>query len=115
MGAKFDFKSLEQPLEVDWPVSVQVPQDGGTFEAQTFTARFRLMGKAETDAMLEKIRAGEITDPYAWINAFWLGLGKGEAETLSTAMREEMLGRTYVREAIVAAYQTCARTAPAKN
>lgn len=115
MGAKFDFKSLGQPLEVDWPVVVQTPQDGGTFEPQTFTARFRIMGKAEADAMVAQIRAGEITDPYAWINAFWVGLGRDEAETLSQDLREEMLSRPYVREAIVSAYQTCARTAPTKN
>ena len=115
MGAKFDFKSLEQPLEVDWPVSVQVPQDGGTFEAQTFTARFKILGKAEAEEMVAEIQKGAAVDPFAWINSFWVGLGGREDETLSSAMREEMLSRGYIREAIVAAYRDCARVSPTKN
>ncbi|MDP1617493.1 hypothetical protein [Phenylobacterium sp.] len=115
MGAKFDFKSLGQPLEVDWPVVVKTPQDGGTFEEATFTGRFRILGKAEVEAMMEELNGGLVKDPYAWINAYWIGLGKDESETLTAEMREEMLSRNYIREGIIAAYQACARTAPTKN
>lgn len=114
MGAKFDFKSLGEPLEVDWPVVVQTPKDGGGFEPQTFSARFRILGKKEAEAVVDQVREGP-PDPFAWINSFWVGLGRDEAETLTAAMREEMLSRAYIREAILAAYRDCARGAPTKN
>ena len=34
MSLKFDFKTLEQPFEADWPVLVPVPQDGGGVQEQ---------------------------------------------------------------------------------
>ena len=34
MSVKFDFKTLKTGFEADWPVTVNVPQDGGTVEKQ---------------------------------------------------------------------------------
>jgi hypothetical protein len=40
---------LSMVKEVDWPVTVTIPQDGGAVMKATFTARFRLITQAEAD------------------------------------------------------------------
>jgi hypothetical protein len=108
MTAKFDFNTLKTGLEADWPVTVGVPQDGGTVAKQEFTARFKTLTKDEDKA------AQEDGDPDAWINAFWLGAGKTEAP-IDAETRKLMLERSYVRQGIVAAYIQFSQGVAAKN
>lgn len=107
MTLKFDFKSLGQPFEADWPVTVQVPQDGGTVQEQTFDVRFRTLTKAELaqvetaeDSPTEKLR---------------LALVDVKGETFSPELREDMLGTPYVFLGLLRAYTTFLLGQPAKN
>jgi hypothetical protein len=45
---------LNETHEYDWPVEVEVPQDGGSFARQRFTARFRVLGRAAVQAALDE-------------------------------------------------------------
>lgn len=65
MSAKFNFSTLETGFEALWPVTVKVPQDGGTIEVQTFTARLRALSKDDAKAAIAS------DDPFA---AYKLGI-----------------------------------------
>ncbi|HEY3697670.1 hypothetical protein [Phenylobacterium sp.] len=115
MAVKFDFKSLEQPFEVDWPVTVSEPQDGGTVKESVFTARIRLLTPEETESLNRKV-VGEDgpADINAWLNGMWIGLGAEEGE-LTSELRGLLLSRQYVRSALQKAYYEAAAGAPSKN
>lgn len=108
MSVKFDFKTLGQPFERDWPVKVMVPQDGGGFEEQTFLARFRLLEPADFE---ESAAAKE--DEEGLMRRFFVGLGDG------VPLTDEMLGKMraapYVARAIFKAWNEFQTGAPAKN
>jgi hypothetical protein len=109
MTAKFDFGSLGQPFEATWPVRVPVPQDGGTVVTQEFLARFRLLSSQQE----EEAKTSE--DPDAFFRAFWIGLGGEAAEEFTPDLVALMLGRVYVRRALLNAYYEFVSGTPAKN
>ncbi|WP_161495026.1 hypothetical protein [Caulobacter sp. BP25] len=109
MSVKFDFKSLDEAFECAWPVSIPVPQPGGTVQIQEITAVFKILPEDEAKAASEAI-TGE--NPWAWINAWWVGL---EGEELTEELRLKMLRRVYVRTALINAYQNFVQGIPAKN
>lgn len=113
MAVKFDFKTLGQPTVVDWPVTVFEPKDGGVVEKSTFMARFKVLTDTE-QAELQEAAAKPGGDPYTWINAFFVGLGKGE-EPLDDETRTLMLGLAWMRTPLVRAYLDCQAGSPAKN
>lgn len=112
MSVKFDFKTLQTGFEADWPVIVKVPQDGGTFEDQTFMARFRALPEEEREEAQKKINSGEDVD--AWVNGFFVGLGREEGE-LTPELRKLMVGDPIVRQGIVNAYVKFTQGIAAKN
>lgn len=109
MKAKFDFASLDQPFEADWPVTVNVPQDGGTVIAQEFMARFRLLDQAALDA----VKAS--ADGDAFPRAFWIGFGSGEDTVFTPELFHAVMQRQYTRAGLVAAYYEFVTGSPAKN
>lgn len=109
MSVKFDFKSLDEAFVCAWPVSIPVPQPGGTVQAQEITALFKVLPEEEARTASEAITAD---NPWAWINAWWVGL---EDEELTDALRRKMLQRPYVRTALTNAYQNFVQGIPAKN
>jgi hypothetical protein len=111
MTAKFDFGALERPFERDWPVTAQVPLDGGGFEPQTFMARFRMLSETEVKDIIA--RPGfELAD---FARAYFIGLGKGETAEFSPEIRERMLERVHVREGLDTAYKEFTSGGAAKN
>ena len=42
---------LEQPKSVKWPVTVNIPQDGGTIKKKIFNAEFTLLDQDEFNAI----------------------------------------------------------------
>lgn len=109
MSAKFNFGGLDKPFEADWPVSIPVPQDGGTVELQTIMARFRLLSPAELEAVKET------RDDDAFLKAFWIGFGKGEDEPFTEGTVNKMLGFQFIRQAFLTAYFAFASGSPVKN
>lgn len=99
MALKFDFKGLGEVFEADWPVTVPVPQDGGSVEDQIFTARFRLLDQETANGLMN----GEDAD--AWINSFFVGLPGEQIPEGSTFedVRKLMLARPYIRIALIKA------------
>lgn len=113
MAVKFDFKTLGQPTVVDWPVTVFEPKDGGKVEEQTFMARFKVLTDLE-QADLQEAATSAGGDPYAWINGFFVGSGKGE-DTLDEATKALMVSVPWIRQGLVKAYLNCASGVAAKN
>lgn len=109
MSVKFDFKTLETGFEAVWPVSVNVPQDGGAIEVQTFDMVFRTLTAEEHDA------AQKSSDPDAWPNAFMVRLAGDNAQELTPEFRKQLLGRAYVRQGIITSYVQFSQGIAAKN
>ena len=109
MPVKFDIRSLDEAFECAWPVTIPVPQPGGTIEPQEITAIFKLLPPDEAKTAAE---ATTNDNPWAWINAWWAGL---DGEELTDALRTKMLSRPYVRTALTNAYQNFVQGIPAKN
>lgn len=107
MSVKFDFSALETGFEALWPVEVKVPQDGGTFQTQTFTARLRHVPVDELQDVIEKARANapDKIDVISVPALYFVGLGPDEAATWSPELRDKMLGSRFVREGLERAYQ----------
>ncbi|MEI9885908.1 MAG: hypothetical protein WDN08_05290 [Rhizomicrobium sp.] len=59
MADKIQFKLVpaDAPITRDWPCTIAVPQDGGTFQNQTLTARFVV---ADDDQVTEAYDASDI-------------------------------------------------------
>jgi hypothetical protein len=97
---KFSFASLDgAKFEADWPVLVNVPQDGGGVDEQEFMARFRLLSEDETKAI-----DSEKEPQKALLRAAVVGFGRGEEQAFSPELLEKMMGRPYVRAALAKAY-----------
>lgn len=113
MSNKFDFKTLETGFEADWPVVVSAPLDGGTFQDQTFTARF----KTPTRSELAEIAAIADWQPRLKraLQIGLVGLGKDEGETLTPALFEDLWAMQNVQLALIRAYGAFQSGAPAKN
>jgi hypothetical protein len=109
MASKFDFKGLDQPFEADWPVTVQVPQDGGTVEPQTFMARFRMIPPETVQELIKS------DDQDLYVKTLFVGLGAGEEADDFEALRAKMLSRPYVRLAIQRSFSEFQAGVPAKN
>jgi hypothetical protein len=109
MSVKFDFKSLETGFKAVWPVNVNVPQDGGGIEVQTFDAVFLALTPEETE------EAQKANDPNAWPGKFWIGLSEVEPAEFTEALRKKFLDRAYVRQALITAYIQFMQGIPAKN
>ncbi len=107
MTLKFDFKTLEQPFEADWPVTVTVPQDGGTVEEQTFDVRFRTLTPSEAT------NVDNSPDPAA--AKLRLALVDVKGETFSPALVEKLLGVGFVQMALLRAYSKFVLGASVKN
>lgn len=108
MTVKFDFKTLGQPFEADWPVTVQVPQDGGKVQEQTFEVRFRTLTKEEQ----EQLEAEGVDAPTEKLR---LALVDVKGETFSPELVEQLLGTPYVFLGMLRAYTTFVLGQPAKN
>lgn len=50
------------PPEVDWPVTVRVPRDGGGVDKHTITVRYRVI---DTNSLHERLRGADLNDPAA--------------------------------------------------
>ncbi|MFN3582617.1 hypothetical protein [Phenylobacterium sp.] len=143
MAQKFNFKRLEEPFEADWPVKVNVPEDGGKTTVEEFMARFRIVRDAQPPAIADP--ATELTDAEQQASAeptpteaaailerahrklrekaveqwraWFVGFGKptsGEEE-LTDEVLWNLITTPYVRRAVLEAYEAFSLGIAAKN
>lgn len=107
MTLKFDFKTLEQPFEADWPVKVAVPQDGGTVQEQVFEVRFRTLTPAELTEVDAAPDPAEAKIRKALVDV--------KGETFSPELVEQLIARAYIFVALLRAHTSFVLGQPAKN
>lgn len=113
MAVKFKFETLDQAVEIEWPVKVNQPIAGGKFEEASFTARFKILPVAEIQA-IEAKAAKEGNAQVAVLREVLIGLGKDEGE-LTEPLKERLLARDDTRTGLLKAYGELVQGAMAKN
>lgn len=107
---------IEKALTVKWPVTVNIPRDGGRTTKATFNADFKLLEQDELDAVMEHGGDREIG---CAVLVGWDGVAddNGAPIAFSEDARDALLKIPYVRAALVGAYFQCAsgREAARKN
>lgn len=108
---------LEKKPSITWPVTVQIPRDGGKTTKATFEAEFRLLDQDEFDRVYSE--GGTDRDLLARVLVGWSGVqdDAGGEMTFSDEARATLAAIPYVRQALVTAYLQCAtgREAARKN
>ena len=104
---------LKKVSSYKWPVSVDVPVDGGKFKKETFTAVFKKMSRSAFNDLVEQgddALIGEIVEG-------WEGVKDEEGEEIeyNEAMRDELFDDPYVMRAVITAYTESLLGAQAKN
>lgn len=110
MAQQFDFKTLGSPIEADWPVKINVPQDGGATQVQTLVARLRLLTEQQVkdfDAQPDAINSA--------LKAAVVGFGAAEKTTFTPELLEQMLAVPYVKRALNLAYGEFSNGISVKN
>jgi len=86
--------------EFTWPVTVRKPVDGGNFESETFTGRFKIIEQSRADQL--------VTDGAA--EEFFIGWGEdvagadGKPLPVTEANKALLLNIPYVKRAVHEAY-----------
>lgn len=107
MSAKFDFSSLQKGFTATWPVTVNVPQDGGTVTEETFDVRFRLLGQEEIN------RLAKDPDPFAIAKAYLVEIVDGPK--LTPEVLTAFLDTPWIRAGLATAYNQFATGIAVKN
>jgi len=97
---KFDFAALDAAIEADWPVTINVPQEGGEVQQQKLTVRFRMVDEVEMQKLGDGLNGNK-----ASLRACVIGFGKGEETPFSAELFDKMLTKPYVRLALSNAYR----------
>ena len=86
---------------VSWPVTVKVPQDGGSTVNNEFTAVFDVITQEAMDAVV--LASGDLLDR---VLIGWEGVARedGEPIAFSSEAKKDLLDITYVRHALFGAY-----------
>lgn len=110
---------LKQSDTYTWPVSFDVPVDGGRHQRQTFDGEFKRLPQSRIREIGEQIDSGEITDASvaAEVLVGWAGItdDAGEAVPFSQKALEQLLDVPMMAAAIVLAYFNSLAGAKRKN
>lgn len=109
---------LEKPSEINWPVTVNIPRDGGNTTKAIFTGKFRLITTGEFNAIYNN--GGNDED---LIRNVFTGWGSDLCDESGAPMEfnetnlNMAIAMPYVRNGIVAAYLELSqgKKAAAKN
>jgi hypothetical protein len=99
---------LKQSDTFLWPVTVQVPADGGRYVRETFDGEFRRLPQSRLAELNVAITAGEMDDAtfVREVLAGWQGVtDDGEEVPFSVASLNTLLDMQGVARAIVLAYR----------
>ncbi len=137
MAQQFNFKRLEEPFEADWPVTVNVPEDGGKTATEEFMARFRIVrefgptatstpsadaedvatAEAAPEDPLEKARQALKESALKEWRRWFVGFGKptSDQNELTDEVLWNIITTPYARVAVQAAYQNFCSGIAVKN
>lgn len=104
---------LKKVSSYKWPVSVDVPVDGGKFKKETFTAVFKKMSRSAFNDLVEQGDDALINE----IIEGWEGIKDedGDAIEYSKEVCSELFDDPYVLRAVISAYTDSLLGAQAKN
>ena len=110
---------LKQTDTYKWPVTVEIPIDGGRFDKQTFDAEFKRLSQDRNNAILEDARMGNASDVdvCAEILVGWSGVNDADGKEVpfSEATKSMLMDVPQVAAAVVTAYFTSLPGAKRKN
>ena len=111
---------LSQSAGYFWPVTVQMPSDGGRFDKSTFEVEFKRLPQDRVESMIETMVAGEVKDREICreIVTGWKGVTDGPggaAVQFSLSMLDELLLIPTVAMSIVKAWMESLSGAARKN
>jgi hypothetical protein len=98
---------LSQSETYFWPVTVEVPMDGGKFDKQTFDAEFKRLDQTRLKEIYEKAGAGELTDASiaAEVLAGWKSVSDESGDVpFSETSKQKLLNVPLVTGSVVKAF-----------
>ena len=104
---------LKKVSSYKWPVSVDIPIDGGKFKKETFTAIFKKMSRSSFNDLIDQGDDALVNE----IIEGWDGIKDelGEEVEYSESTKVELFDDPYVLRAVVTAYTESLMGAQAKN
>jgi len=99
---------IEQPKSVKWPVTVNIPQDGGRTHKTIFNAEFELLAQDDFAAIYRE-DGGNDEDLLRRVLIGWSEVGDPDGNPINfhNDTRELLIRIPYVRAALVSAYLEC--------
>jgi len=118
----FKLDDNEETIIRNWPVIINVPQDGGATQKQEITADFLLLPQDQLDELASASRDGEGSIDADILRRVVKRLGgvadaEGKALDYTSELLERVIKKTYVRSALVSTYfeVSAGRKAKRKN
>jgi hypothetical protein len=109
---------LKQTTSYFWPVTVEMPADGGRFEKQTFDAEFRRMNQSRIETIMADAVASQIrdVDVASEVMVGWKGItDQGDEVPFSEKSKADLLDMPLVASAVIKAWMESLAGAKRKN
>jgi len=110
---------LKQSDTYSWPVTFDLPIDGGRHQRQSFDGEFRRLSQSRIREMGQQIEAGETTDADLATEVLvgWSGItdDSGKDVPFSQAALQQLLDVPMLATAIITAYFSSLQGAKRKN
>lgn len=109
---------LDQSPTYAWPVTVQLPMDGGAYATETFDAHFKRLPQERLEQMRKDVMDGKLTDAgfARCVMGGWSGVTDGGQDVpFSAATLDRLLSIPNTSSAIVVAFIDSQSGAPRKN
>lgn len=110
---------LKQSDSYSWPVTFDVPVDGGRHERQTFDGEFKRLPQSRIREIGQQIESGDVTDAQiaGEVLVGWSGVmdDQGKEVPFSQKALEQMLDLPMLATSVVMAYFNSLQGAKRKN
>lgn len=110
---------LSQSESYSWPVTLELPTDGGRYDRQTFDGEFKRLSQTRIREIGKQIEDGDVTDAEiaAEVLVGWSGItdDKGEAIPFSAKALQQLLDVPMLASAVVLAYFASLQGGKRKN
>lgn len=118
----FQLDDNEQTLVRNWPVIINVPQDGGTTRKREITADYLLLPQDEQDELLSQAQSDDGKVDAEILRRVVKGIGgvadaEGKPIEYSPELLERLMQKAYIRLALINTYleATAGQKAKRKN